>query len=115
MHPYIDVKFHACESDAAVVTAIHRSIARLEQHFPVHRAAIAIHPDGRRISIELAVTLADGQLAVAKTAQRDTQLAIADAFRALKSRLSATKRPSRSRLQHEIPPHSCGHFIVASK
>lgn len=114
MYPYIDVKFYACESDAAVVAAIHRSIARLEQHYSVHRAAIAIRGGGRRTSIDLAVTLADGQLAVAKTAQRDTQLAVADAFRVLKSRLAATKRPSRSPMQYELPPRFAGHFNVAS-
>src|SRR5665647_175126 len=64
---FIDVKFYACTSDAAVVAAIHRSIARLEQHYPIGRAAIAIHGGRRKTSIDLAVTLSDGQLVVATT------------------------------------------------
>src|SRR5512146_3528627 len=88
MYPHIDVRFHRHVRDASLASTVHRWVARLEaMRFEVASADVEIGVDGRRTSVVLVLTLANGRFATTVTSHVDPYVAVSEAFRSARREL----------------------------
>ncbi|KAB2894406.1 MAG: hypothetical protein F9K40_16580 [Kofleriaceae bacterium] len=99
MHSFIEVTFHQLDPDRSVENAVHRWVARLAgTQLEIRHVRVRLERIGRRrTGACLELTLQSGQPVIATTAHEDAFVAIADAFRAARHQVLASRRPAAPR------------------